>query len=177
MCDPKTCFTCHKNLIYQIRYLASLFNPKQLAVDHILPGIFSPIIEQPFRLETVEDFLSLGLKGVENLLGHADGNLVQTLDKTPVRLVREFVERHAHQTSVLDVGLMLFVVELGLHGRREDLNHLDLGPLQLSPETENEVVQCRLGGAVVRAHGQGDEGEGGAGVDEGGFRVLGLEEG
>jgi hypothetical protein len=39
---------------------------------------------------------------------------------------------------------MLFVVELGLDSRGEDLNHLDLG------KTENEVVQCRLGGAVSR---------------------------
>ena len=78
-----------------IRY--SLSDPKQLVLDHISPGI---LLYQPssnlFRSETVEDFLSLGLKGVEDHLGYTNWNLVQALDKTPVRLVREFVERHAH---------------------------------------------------------------------------------
>ena len=145
-----------------------------------LPNIRYRVTGQLRRSEAVEDVLPLGLKGVKGAFGHADGDLVPTLDEALVRLVGEGVERHPDRRPVLDVRLVLGVVQLRLHGRREDLDDLDARRrlTQLPAQDEDEVVQRRLGGAVVGAPHQGHEREAGRRVDEGavGGRLLGLQE-
>jgi|ERR1700728_2875007 hypothetical protein len=97
ICEDRVLLTMisPQEIYLPIRYLAS--DPKQSVLDHISPGILLyQSSNNLFRSETVEDFLSLGLKGADDHLGYTNWNLVQTLDKTPVRFVREFVERHAH---------------------------------------------------------------------------------
>ena len=72
---------------------------------------------------------------------------------------------------------MLRVVQLRLHGGRQQLDDLDVGALQLLAQHEDQLVQRGLAGAVVGAALQRHEGEARGHVDERGGLRRGLQEG
>lgn len=75
---------------------------------------------------------------------------------------------------------MLRIVQFSLHGWRIDFDDFEIGErrrfLELSAESEDEMVQGGFGGAVVGSAVEGYEGELGGGVgDCCGFVGLGCE--
>ena len=74
----------------------------------------------------VERLLPIVLEAVKVCFRGADRNLVLSFRQTSPCLVNVLVQRYAERPTVLEVGLVFCVVKLRLHGRREELDDLDV---------------------------------------------------
>ncbi len=135
----------------------------------------------PFLESLLPDRLKAAFLVRERTHAHRNG-LLPLLQSLPSR-IRKLPNGYTYAPAILNVRL---IMQLRLHRRRQDLYHLDVIGLpvaitsdlvQLGAHRHDDVMQSRLGGAVVRTMQDGEQREAGRREDEAGGGGLSLEEG
>jgi hypothetical protein len=125
--------------------------PKTSAT-HLFGRIAQPHLDHLLKVALPHD-----LHVVPAVPGHAHRDALLALLEARPSLSHEVLHRHANATAVLNLRLVLLVVQLGAHGRRQDLHDAHIRGAQLLAHRHDQVVQRRLAGAVVATAHDGHE--------------------
>ena len=156
--------------------LYRLSMPPPLARINVLSEELLDQAGQHFRHLLVH-LLPLDLESIEDIRSRANRNLILSIRQPGPNLINEFLQRHSNQVTILQIGLVLSIVQLGLDSRRINFQHLHITRTiaQLGAQSKNEMMQSRLGCTIVRAAHHGHESHLGSSESESSLVLLLLE--